>query len=295
MILSTVIVTYNHENDIKTCLTSLGDHLSIRPAEIIVVDNHSQDRTIAAVEDKRFRLKAKSLQLRILRNSTNTGFTHASNQGLRMAGGKFVLLLNPDTQITPQSIEKMIHFLSNNPNAGAVAPQLHYPDGSIQPSCRRFPQYRYLLSEAFGLNRLFPKTKLFNGWRMGDFDHTATRDVDQPQGACLLLTKSIGEQIGWLDERFVMFFSDVDFCRRIKQIGKKIYFYSKSTVVHRKGSSIYNRRTKMIRQSHQDFIRYFLKWYRSPTGWLCTFFGIPFLIILGSVRWSYFRVKERIV
>lgn len=292
MILSTVIVTYNHENDIKTCLISLGDHLTIRPAEIIVVDNHSQDQTIAAVEELRHRLKTKSLQLRILRNSTNTGFTHASNQGLQTAGGKFVLLLNPDTQITPQSIEKMIHFLSNNPNVAIVAPQLRYPNGSVQPSCRRFPKYGYLLSETLGLNLLFFKSKFFNGWKMGDFDHTTIREVDQPQGACLLVKKSIGEQIGWLDERFFMFFSDVDFCRRIKQAGRKIYFYPKSIVIHRKGSSIYTRRAQMVWQSHQDFRRYFLKWYRSPLGWFFNLLGIPFLFFLGTVRWSYFRVKK---
>lgn len=293
MILSIVIVTYNHETEIQSCLDSLLAHLTLRPVQIIVVDNRSTDRTPSIIQKYRSKFIAASVPLILLQNPYNLGFTRGVNQALEKSEGKFVLLLNPDTRVSGGSVESLVQFLSNHPGVGAVAPQLRHPNGEIQPSCRRFPRYRYLLFEALGLSRVFGHSRFFNGWKMGDFDHRSPREVDQPQGSCLLLRGDILKEVGFLDERFFLFFSDVDLCRRIRTAGYRIFFYPSIQITHEKGSSIYRQRRRMIWQSHQDFARYFLKWYRSPLQWLWNLGGIPFLFLLGIIRWSWAAVKER--
>ena len=291
-VLSIIIVTYNHECEIQKCLDSIDLYLTSKSNEIIIIDNHSNDSTSVKIERYRSKFNHNFSNFQFVKNSQNLGFTRGVNQGLSLASGKFLLFLNPDTEITQSSLETLIRFLSNHPSAGAVAPQLLYPDGEIQPSCRRFPKYRYLLFELTGLSRLFDKSKIFNGWKMGDFDHLSLLEVEQPQGACLMVKKNVMEEIGNLDEQFFLFFSDVDLCRRIQKSGQKIFYYPAVKIFHNKGSSIYVNRSKSIWQSHKDFIRYFLKWYRSPIQWIWNVIGIPFLYILGMLRYSVHRVTE---
>lgn len=283
-VISAVIVSYNSAGDLRGCLASLCQHLKPRPSEILLVDNASVDGSAAVAEEFRPTCAAAGIDLRIRRNPLNVGFTRAVNQGVAMSSGKFILLLNPDTRIRAGALSAMAQFLGNHPDAGAVAPQLLFPDGRIQPSCRRFPRYRYLLSEVLGLNRLFPRSRVFNAWKMGDFDHRSLREVDQPQGACLMLPRHVLNQIGPLDERFFLFFSDVDLCQRVWQAGWKIYFFPSAQIVHRKGSTVYRDRPRLIWQSHRDFIRYFWKWYRSPLQRAINLVGIPLLALLGLLR-----------
>ena len=293
-ILSIIIITYNHENEIRNCLQSIIQYLPPKLNELIIVDNHSTDHTISEIEKLKFQFKPDYISFHIIRNKINLGYTKATNQGLVNVSGRFVLLLNPDTKITEKSIENMIQFLSNHPEAGAVAPKLLFPNGEIQPSCRRFPKFRYLLFEVFGLSRLFKKSKVFNSWKMGDFDHQSIQVVDQPQGACLLVRREIFQSTSNLDKRFFMFFSDVDLCKRIYQLGYKIYFYPIAEIFHSKGTSIYANRTKMTWQSHKDFIRYFLKWYKTLFGWICNVFGIPFLLFVGFLRVGVYKLMNLI-
>ena len=142
---------------------------------------------------------------------------------------------------------------------GIVAPQFLNADGSIQPSCRRFPRHRDIVFHALGLNYLFPYSKLYNYWKMGDFDHQSQRFVDQPQGAFLLTHRRAFEDVGLLDENFPMFFSDVDWCRRFINKGWKITFTPEVKIIHHKGSSVYNNRNRisLIWSSHISFYLYF--------------------------------------
>ena len=129
-----------------------------------------------------------------------------------------MLFLNPDTILPPNCLTALLPALYADPGTGVVAPQLRFPpasSGFIQPSCRRFPTYWDLFCAFTGLTMLFPRSRFFNGWKMGDFDHRSPREVDQPQGACLLARPEVATQLGAWDERFPLFFSDVDWCRRV--------------------------------------------------------------------------------
>lgn len=291
-ILSIIIVTFNHEREIAECLDAIYTKCTVYPLEILIIDNHSEDHTKKTIEDYFHDHPKENLTFNLIKNTVNFGYTKAVNQGMKLANSQFILLLNPDTMVSDNAIDLMVQFLSNNPQTGAVAPQLQYPDGEIQPSCRRFPCYRYVVFEMLGLSYLFPRSKIFNGWKMGDFDFKSMRQVQQPQGSCLMIPQKVKGDIGFLDERFFLFFSDVDYCKRIRSTGFKIYFYPTAKVTHQKGSSIYRERAKLTWQSHVDFMRYFLKWYQLPFIWLLNLGGIPFLIVLGGLRWVFYRLKE---
>ncbi|MBC7187284.1 MAG: glycosyltransferase, partial [Calditrichaeota bacterium] len=134
---SAVVVTYNSERYISACLSSLLTAVEGLSAEVWVIDNASEDGTWALVEQ--FAARAP-VPIHLLRNSRNLGFTRATNQGLASATGRFLLLLNPDVEVPRGTLRHLIAFLEHEPDVGLVAPQLRFPDGSVQPSCRRFPR-----------------------------------------------------------------------------------------------------------------------------------------------------------
>ena len=270
---SAIVVTYNSQHYIRICLSSLLAALHDLQAEVWVIDNASTDGTCALVEE----IGATAhLPVRLVRNQQNLGFTRATNQGLVRASGSYLLLLNPDVRVPGGTIRHLVHFLERESAVGIVAPQLLFPDGRVQPSCRRFPRRRDLCIELTGLSRLFAKSPLFNGWKMGDFDHLTQREVDQPQGAFLLARREAVRSVGLLDERFVMFFSDVDWCRRFWEKGWHIVFVPEVYAIHHKGASVYAHRARALIASHKDFARYFHKY---PARWVVIDACITWLLL----------------
>lgn len=289
--LSIIIVTYNHEREIKKCLHSLSRALSKFLAQIFIIDNHSTDGTIAVARKVLSQLEFKH-RWTIICNTTNRGFTMAVNQGLRQAQGDLVLLLNPDTELPAQVFQQLFDIFRADPQVGVVAPQLRNPDGTIQPSCRRFPRRREVIYHALGLNWLFPRSHEFNYWKMGDFDHQRQQEVEQPQGAFLLARKAAADQVGLLDERFPMFFSDVDWCRRFIGHGWKILFTPSVQIIHHKGTSIYRNRLKMIWTSHRSFYHYFQKYELCIWQRLLNLITGEILIGLALVRSIFYLLNS---
>lgn len=253
--LSIVIVTYNNENEIAVCLDSLLLETKPCNCQVIMVDNGSTDDTLNIVKSALFEKEC----LELVANERNLGFTRGLNLGLKRSTGNLLLALNPDTVIQPMSLNTLVANLREGENVGVIAPQLLNADGTVQPSCRRFPRRRDVLFELCGLSYLFRQSKVFNRWKMGDFDHRHRRDVDQPQGACLLFKRQLLSEVGLWDESFPMFFSDVDWCRRVKSKGYDIVFEPAAKVVHLKGVSVRQNRPGMIWSSHYSFYRYFKK------------------------------------
>lgn len=288
-LLSVVIVTFENENEIEDCLTALQADCQRSGLEcrIIVIDNASKDSTCARVEAW-YRLFG--IQNQLIRNSQNLGFTVALNQGLRDCGGDYVLILNPDTVVQEDCVENLVNLLKNGQDVGIAAPQLRNPDGSLQPSCRRFPERRDVIFECLGLSRLFSRSRLLNGWKMGDFDHRSRRSVEQPQGACLLTLPGVLRKVGLWDEAYPMFFSDVDWCHRVKNAGFDIIFEPEAKVIHRKGVSIYKRRAAMIWSSHISFHHYLMTYRTGRLSFLLNGIFVVFLVVLAIVRIGASRV-----
>lgn len=284
---SVVIVTYNNAPEIGRCLSALHEAGDPWRLQVVVVDNHSTDATLNVI---RRSIAAHAWQVEVVENPGNRGFTAALNQGLRRCQGAFILVLNPDTEVERDSLAILKGALTADPRVGVVAPQLLFPDGRLQPSCRRFPRHRDVIFELLGLARLFPGSPLFSGWKMGDFAHQTPRYVDQPQGACLLFGREVLEAVGYWDEDFPMFFSDVDWCRRVKAEGWEILFAPAARVVHHKGCSVMQQRVHMIWSSHRSFYRYFKKHHRSlPAVLLNEVLGAA-LLVAAVVRMGWTEV-----
>ncbi|MBS1514700.1 MAG: glycosyltransferase family 2 protein [Bacteroidetes bacterium] len=259
ILLSVIIVTWNSAAEIEHCINSIIHHNVNIPVEIIVVDNASKDKT-------RSILKNYSVQtdfVKIILNDDNKGYTLANNQGINEAKGEFVLLLNPDTKITDGALEKMIEFLLVSSDAGAVAPQLLNEDYTIQKSCRTFPTYWDMFCEFSLLSKIFPMSNTFARWKMNYFSHNELAEVEQPMAAALMIKKNVLDKVQGFDERYKMFFNDVDLCKSIVDAGYKIYFYPESKIFHIKGASIYKDRKNMLRVWNDDCIKYFKKYYNN--------------------------------
>ncbi len=246
---SVIIVTYNSQDEIVLCLESLEPYLINGFCEAVVIDNASRDGTSSVIN------LWPAANITFINNSVNTGFTKAVNQGIARSVGEYIFILNPDTQLAENSIDRLIQRLKSNSEIAAVAPQLRFPDGRIQYSCRRFPTYGNVTGEILGISG----DSIKNDWKMGDFDHSFERDVDQPAGAALMVHRSIINELGGLDERFPMFFSDVDLCKRIRDAGGRISFCPQAIVTHKGGSSVFKHRSAMIVTSHLSLIKYFYK------------------------------------
>ena len=292
MTLSVVIVTWNSQDHIASCLASLQKQAEDLSDEVIVVDNNSQDGT-------RQIISRDFTSVRVLANERNLGFTRACNRGLAECQGEYVLLLNPDTEVLLGSLNKMVRYMEAHSQVGALGPQLLSPDGRVQPSCRQFPTYRLMLWEFTGLRCLFPRSRIFGAWRMGYFDHRQLRTVDQPMGACLLLRRSVLQEIGFMDDQFEMFFSDVDLCRRVRQAGWKIIFLPLAQVIHRMGASVRRTRGRMVMISHGDCYRYFKKYRRQlldyPASWALGFgllLSLPFRFLRALLGSAFFRADR---
>jgi len=249
--LSVIIVTWNSQSYIRPCLDSMFSQA--QDLEIIVIDNDSRDSTLNTLREYGTRIK-------VIENHNNLGFARAVNQGLKLVSGDFIILLNPDTVLTPGALGSMSGFLAEHPDIWALGPQLLNMDGSVQHSCRQFPDGWIILYEFSGLSRLFPKSRIFGRWRMGYFDHLTPTEVDQPMGACLMIRKKVLDKVGLLDEdNFPMFFNEVDWCRRINQAGGRLYFLPQAKVFHHHGVSTRRIKKAMIISSHQSLARYFSK------------------------------------
>jgi len=286
MDLSIIIVTWNSQDFIRACLDSIFSQEGVSP-EVFVVDNNSSDKTCEII-------RKNYPQVDLIRNPVNLGYAKANNQALKLAQGEFILFLNPDTKLYPDILKKMLDFMRGYPEIAALGPKLLNPDGTIQPSCREFPKYSTLLWEFTGLSRLFPRSKIFGAWKMGYFNHQETREVDQPMASALLVRKNVLDELGFLDERFPIFFNDVDLCYRIRKTGRKTIFYPEAKLVHYKGKSVEMIKPRMIILSHLAFYRFFKKYKRGiPNEILNTLFGIPLLLSAG-LRIFFYHFKKTI-
>jgi hypothetical protein len=228
---------------------------------IVVVDNASGDGTVEMVN-------AEFPQIRLIANERNVGFAAGNNQAIKATSAPFVLVLNPDTEVRENALGALLDAFDEDKKMGAVAAQLVLSDGSIQRSCRSFPEPPAIFYDAVGLSRLFPRSEVFGRYRMTYWDHTTSREVDQPMASALALRRSALDEVGLFDEDFPLYFNDVDLCYRLWQAGWKIVFESRAKVTHYFGaSSTWKVRPGAILESHRGLIRFYRKHYRGRVCW----------------------------
>ena len=229
--LSIIIVTWNSGEDISRCLSSVLASTGTLPTEIFVVDNASSDGTSRIV-------RSKYPTVRLIELPENLGFPRANNVGIQEAQGEFVLLLNPDTEVSREAVHACIARIREDGKIGMIGCRILYPDGTLQLECaHHLPELRDVLIETFYLHMLFPKNRVFGRHRMGDWDHLDDRVVPRISGAFMMVRRAAIDQIGLLDERFFMYYEDVEYCARIARAGWTIQYLGKPTIIHFTGKS----------------------------------------------------------
>lgn len=269
--LAIVIVSYNTRDMLRDCLRSIGPALDGLSAQVFVVDNNSSDGSPQMVAEE-----YPSVDLTV--NATNAGFAAANNQALARATARYVLLLNPDTEAEPGSLRTMVEFLDAHPEAGACGPMLLNTDGSLQKSGARFPTLWSEFAGHAGIWRLAPRWHdLKLRWGRDDFTHVA--EVDHVSGACLMVRSDVMARVGPLDERFFMFYEEVEWCLRIKRAGWKVYYVPDARVTHHWMGSVRHASKAMTAQLFRSQLLYHTK-----RGGLLNALGIRVVVAIGLAK-----------
>ncbi len=225
MILSILILNYKTKGLLKQCLRGILDSRLPIDHEIIVVDNASGDGSVDMV-----RQLFPSVQM--IASPTNLGFAAGVNLGWRRATGEFVLILNTDVAIFREAVVRLLDYAHAHPRVGLAAPRLINPDGSPQYSCYRFPNRWIPALRRTFLGRLPGGRALLQRYLMSDWDHTDNRPVGWVLGACMLIRRTALEQVGPFDQRFFLYFEDVDLCRRLWQADWEVHYVAEAELVH---------------------------------------------------------------
>ena len=223
VVVSIIILTWNSERQVGACLASLSRGLSEFSSEVIVVDNGSQDQTCAVVRETR-------PDAQLLCNPDNRGVAPARNQGIRLAQGEYILILDDDTVVQPGALDSLIRYMENQPKVGLCGPKLTGADGELQLSCRRFPT---LIDK---LARRLPSAaarKVTRKVEMADWDHQTIRAVDYVIGACQVIRRRALQEVGQFDERIFYGPEDVDLCLRLQQAGWRVMYNPDAVVAHK--------------------------------------------------------------
>jgi len=260
MDISIIIISWNVKHLLTKCLDSIYRTTGKLKIEIIVVDNHSNDNTDVMI-------KKNFPNVILIANNENKGFAAANNQGIKEAKGKYLLFLNPDTEVLQNSFNNSLKIFEHDKNVGAVGAQILNPDKTIQPSIRRFPTFWSQIFILYKLHRLFPNLKTFKNYFAKDFDSSKYQEVDQIMGAYIFTDKEVIEKIGKFDEKFYLWFEEVDFCKRIKDDGFKV-FYSPNVVIIHHGAQSFNQVLSLKKQKiFNKSMRYYFKKHHNKLSW----------------------------
>lgn len=242
-LLSIVIVTFNNQSSIESCLDSVIKNLP-EDGEILVFDNASSDQTLKKIE--RF-----SQKINLIKSDQNLGFAKANNLATEKAQGEYLFFLNPDTIVSPGAIETLINFLKIHPEVGIVAPKLILSETQVQPSVRQLPTIwgaikEYYLNRKYSYEAYAPKFQT---------------EVESVVGAAIMIKKDIFLKVGGYDQKFFLYFEDLDLCRKILKIGLKIIYLPQSVIYHQVGGSISKQKKELIQASAKKYHGQIYFWF----------------------------------
>lgn len=263
---SIVIVNYNVKELILKCLQSIEKYTSKNvKLEIIVVDNSSSDDSVSAI-------KKTFPEVIVVENNVNIGFPIANNQAFKIATGKYIFMLNPDTELLDDAISQLINFMEENESVALAAPRLLNTDGSLQHSFWRFPKIRYVIADNFYLKKLI-KSKYYK-----DKNINETLEVESVSGAAMFFRKSLFDSIGFLDET-LFWIEDIDFCYRIVKSNMKIFYIPSIKIVHHIGQSAKKNYNISISNQIYNKIKFFNKHHSKTETMILKLHNFNFVIL----------------
>lgn len=279
MDLSIVAVSWNVRERLRECLTSLESidyrlRSAILKTEIFVVDNASHDGSADMVA-------REFPHVTLIANKYNAGFAKANNQAITRAQGEFILLLNSDTHVFPDTLSRMVAFMGAHPDVGVAGCHLVDDNGRTVPHIRRFPTFLDQAAIVLKIPHLFPQVT--NRYEMRDFDYSKEEEVDSVRGSFFMIRRKVIEQIGALDESFFIWFEEVDFCKRARAAGWKIMYTPAAQCVDYVGQSFKQMR---IYPKQKMFTRSMIRYFRKHRPWY-EWLGLALLRPFGlTAAWS---------
>ncbi len=297
--LSIVIVSWNVKGLLKKCLLSLMESRGwrlVRPAadgaapgrimEIWVVDNGSSDGS----QDM---LREDFPDVGLVASEENLGFTRANNVGIERCRGRYIMLLNPDTEVSEDALSTLVDYLDESPDVGIVGPKIFDSDGEVQPSRRRFPTYGTAFVESTVLQQWFPRNRALARYYMWDKPDDMVQDVDWLEGACLVVRREVVEAVGGLDERFFMYSEELDWCQRVKEAGWRVVYLPTARIVHHGGKS--SEQVAAAKHIHfqRSKIAYYAKRFGNFRGSLLRWFLLAMYVWMLGVEGAKWLVGHR--
>ncbi len=263
MDLSIIIVNYQTAGLLKRCLRGIVAVPTNLEREIIVVDNDTHDGL-------RDMVTQEFPQVQFIVSPGNVGFGAGANIGMRLAQGRHMAIVNPDTVVLEPVFDQLVAYLDSHADVGIVGPQIVNPNGTIQTSCYRFhtplvPAYRRT-----ALGKTAAGERELAAFLMNDFDHASERDVDWLLGACLVVRQSVIDEIGLFDEQFFLYFEDTDWCRRAWEHGHRVVYQPAARIIHyhrresADGTFFENLMKPATRFHVASWLRYLWKYRRKP-------------------------------
>jgi len=246
--LSVIIVNYNVKYFLEQCLHSVHRAMEGISGEVIVVDNNSVDGSVGEI-------RTKFPWVKLIANKENVGFSRANNQAIRAAGGKYILLLNPDTVVVEDTFRKCMGFMEEHPDAGALGVKMIDGKGHFLPESKRaLPTPMVSFYKMFGLSALFPRSRRFAKYHLGYLDENKVHQVEVLAGAFMFIRRETLDKTGLLDETFFMYGEDIDLSYRIIRAGYRNYYFPDTTIIHYKGESTKKGSLNYVRLFYQAMI-----------------------------------------
>jgi len=282
--LSIVILNYNTKALLTNCLDSLKKISKEANFEVIVVDNGSTDNSVGVIR--------KSFPwVKVIENGSNLGFAKGNNAARHVVKGSIVLFLNSDTLALPGCLSDTLVYLSKNKNVGAVTCKIVLPSGKLDKDARRsFPTPWVALSHFSGLEKLFPKSKLFAKYWYGYVSVDEIQEVDVLQGAFCMVRKQILDEVGWYSEDYFLDGEDIDLCWKIKEKGWKIVYYPKVSIVHLKKGTKKNFKSISVGTGVDSMGIFYKKylWKKYPLA-------LNYLVLFGILLMKSIRGARKII
>jgi len=280
--ISVIIVNYNVKELLEQCIKSIFAASGKLSVEVIVVDNNSFDGSAEFIRQK----FPGDLRLKLIESPVNLGFAKANNLGAKEATGEYLLILNPDTILQEDTLDRSLEFYKAGKDIGALTCKLILPNGKLDLACRRsFPTPSVAVYRILGLSRIFPKSKLFGKYNLTYLDENDTYEVDAIVGAYMLIKKDVYEKVKGFDEDYFMYGEDLDLCFRIKKAGYKIFYFPETSIIHYKGESTKKSSISYVNNFY-GAMQVFVKKNLNKNFWLMNF--LIRMVIFYRAAISYF-------
>jgi len=281
MTLSIVIVNYNTEKLLRGCLESVYAGANGTPFDIYVVDNNSCDRSVEMV-------RSEFPKVKVIENASNAGFSKANNTAISQTKADYVLLLNPDTLVIGDAVDRVMRYMDAHPKVGICGCKVLNKDRTLQLACRRsIPTPKVAFFRLSGLSRLFPNNQTMARYNMTYEDPERTHEVDAVSGAFLMIRREAIEEIGLLDEKFFMYGEELDWCLRAKRDGWTVMYHPEAEIIHYKGESTKSNSRKAAFEFYRAMYLFHKKHFAkdcSPATNLLIYTGIVFKALFSWRR-----------